>query len=87
MNTEHRRTLEMITGHRGTRNVEWHRVRSLLEAVGTVRDEHNGKLEVTVGRERLVFQPPHGKDVDEQTLVDIRRLLERAGYDAAETNT
>ena len=38
-----------------------------------------GKLEVTVGSEIEVLQPPAGKDVDEQLLVDVRRMLTEAG--------
>jgi hypothetical protein len=54
-------------------------VRALLEAVGTVTEEHNGRLKVTLGDETEVLQPPHGKDIDQQTIVDLRRLLGRAG--------
>jgi hypothetical protein len=54
-------------------------VRALLEAVGTVTEEHNGRLKVTLGDETEVLQPPHGKDIDQQTIVDLRRLLVRAG--------
>jgi hypothetical protein len=50
-------------------------VRSLLEAVGTVREQHNGKLEVSVGATTRVLQPPRGKDVDPDQIVDLRRLL------------
>jgi hypothetical protein len=82
LGSHHRDTLEKLLGHEG-RSVEWRQVRSLLEAVGTVTDEHDGKLKVTVGDETRVLQPPHGKNVDEQTLVDIRRLLEHAGYSAS----
>ena len=60
-------------------NVEWRRVRSLLEAVGTVEEERDGRLRVTLGGEMETFDPPHGKDVDVQMLVDLRRMLRRAG--------
>jgi hypothetical protein len=26
-----------------------------------------------------VLQPPHGKDIDQQMIVDLRRMLRRAG--------
>ena len=79
MDSHHRDTLQKILGHAPAANVEWRQVLSLLEAVGTVRHQHNGKLEVTVGSETEVLQPPAGKDVDEQLLVDVRRLLTEAG--------
>ena len=54
-------------------------MRSLLDDVATVTQEHNGKLRVTLGGETEVLEPPHGKDVDTQMLVDLRRMLSRAG--------
>jgi hypothetical protein len=54
-------------------------VRSLLEAVGTVREHHNGKIEVTVGPTTEVLRRPHGKNVDRQMIADLRRLLRGVG--------
>ena len=80
LDSEHRDTLEKILNHPASGNIEWRQVRSLLEAVGTVIQEHNGKLEVTLGAETEVLQPPHGKDIDAQMIVDLRRMLTNAGY-------
>jgi hypothetical protein len=79
LGADHRDTLEHIFARPSSSNVEWRRVVSLLEAIGTVTEEHNGKLKVTVGDETEVLDPPHGKDVDVQMLVDLRRMLRRAG--------
>jgi hypothetical protein len=49
LDSEHRDTLEKILNHPASGNIEWRQVRSLLEAVGTVVQERNGKLEVTLG--------------------------------------
>ena len=76
----HRDVLEKIFSHSSSGNIEWRQVLSLLEAIGTTRQEHNGKLEVTLGSETEVFQPPHDKDIDEQMLVDLRRMLTNAGF-------
>lgn len=76
----HRDTLERIFDHSASGNIEWRQVLSLLEVVGTASNEHNGKLRVTVGRETEVLRPPRGKDIDEQTLVDLRRMLKNAGF-------
>jgi len=76
---EHRNTLEKIMRHPASGNIEWRQVRSLLEAVGTVTEEHDGKLRVTVGAETDVLQRPHGKDIGKDTIVDLRHLLTRAG--------
>jgi hypothetical protein len=80
LDSEHRDTLEKILNHPASGNIEWRQVRSLLEAVGTVVQERNGKLEVTLGAETEVLQPPHGKDIDAQMIVDLRRMLMNAGY-------
>lgn len=79
LNAEHRDTLEKILNHPASGNVEWRQVRSLLEAAGTVTERHNGRVEVTLGDETEVFDPPTEKDVDKQTIVDLRRMLTRAG--------
>ncbi len=77
LDNEQRKTLEQIVDHRSGANIEWRQVRALLEALGTVTEEHNGKVTVTVGGESEVFQPPRGKDVDEELLSDLRRMLAR----------
>ena len=78
----HRATLEKILRHPAGGNIEWRQVRALLEAVGAASKEHNGKLEVTLGGETEVFQPPRGKDIDEAMIVDLRRMFTRAGISA-----
>jgi hypothetical protein len=79
LSSEHRDTVEKIFRHPTSRNIEWRQVLSLLEQVGTVTHEHNGKLKVTLGPETEVLPPPHGKDVDVQIVVDLRRMLKQAG--------
>jgi 3-hydroxyisobutyrate dehydrogenase-like beta-hydroxyacid dehydrogenase len=58
-------------------NIEWRQVRALLEALGTVTEERNGKVRVTVGGVSEIFQTPREKDVDEELLADLRRMLAR----------
>lgn len=53
---------------------------SLLEAVGTVTVRHDGKIAVKIGPELEFLEPPAGKDVDDQMVVDLRRMLTGAGY-------
>ena len=78
----HRDTLEKIFSHASSGNIEWRHVLSLLDALGATTRQHNGKLRVTLGGEMEILQPPSGKDVDEPALVDVRRMLTRAGYHA-----
>jgi hypothetical protein len=40
--------------------------------------EHNGKLKVALGRQTEILQPPPGKDIDQQMIVDLRRMLTAA---------
>jgi hypothetical protein len=54
-------------------------VLSLLEAVGSVTEQRNGNVEVTLGGETEVLRPPRDKDVDRQMIVDLRRMLSTAG--------
>lgn len=82
LSEHHRTTLERILRHPATHNLEWHDVVSLLEEVGDVRKEHDGKYVVVVEGERIVLTPPRHKDVDEQMVVDLRHLFTNAGYAA-----
>jgi hypothetical protein len=79
LDNHHRNTLRQIFQHPTSHNIEWHAVTSLLEAVAT---HHDGKVTVTVGSQNEIFDPPTGKDVDVQMVLDLRRLLSSAGYSA-----
>lgn len=76
----HRDTLGKIFSHSSSGNIEWRPVLSLLEAVGTTKRLPTGKFQVTLGGETETLWPPHGKDIDEQTLVGLRRMLTKAGF-------
>lgn len=80
LNNHHRDTARRLFEHPPDRNIEWREVESLLEAVGTVTKEPDGKIVVSVGSETEVFHPPHGKDVGPEMIVDLRRMLKNAGY-------
>ncbi len=80
LNNHHRDTLRKIFTHPTSANLEWRQVISLLEAVGTVQEEHNGKFKVTLGPETEVIARPRDKDVDKQMIVDLRRMLAGAGF-------
>ena len=76
----HRDTLRQIFEHPTSHNIEWRAVISLLEAVGTATVRHDGKVAVKIGSELEFLVPPAGKDVDDQMVVDLRRMLSGAGY-------
>jgi hypothetical protein len=77
--SHHRDTLRKIFSHPTSGNIEWRDVLSLLEYVGTITEERNGKFRVTLGSETEVLEAPRGKDLDEQMIVDLRRMLGQAG--------
>jgi hypothetical protein len=79
LDSRNRTTLRQIFQHPASHNVEWHAVVSLLEAVGTVDVRHDGKVAVKIGSELEFIDPPAGKDVDVQMVVDLRRMLSSAG--------
>jgi hypothetical protein len=80
LNNHHRDTLREIFRHPTSHNIEWRAVLSLLDAVGTVTTHHDGKLTVALGPETEYLDPPKGKDIDEQMVVDLRRMLTAAGF-------
>ncbi|HVX20420.1 MAG TPA: hypothetical protein VHB02_03660 [Acidimicrobiales bacterium] len=80
LNNHHRETLAQLMRHPVSHNVEWHDVLSLLQAVGTVEERQHGKVAVTVGAQMQVLEPPRHKDLEEQLVLDLRRMLKEAGY-------
>ena len=83
MDSHHRATVERIFAHPTSHNIQWHDVVSLLEAVGTVTESHDGHLKVTLGPETQTFEVSGRRDVDTQTVVDLRRMLRGAGIGPA----
>ena len=71
----HRETIDRIFGHPTSGNIEWRQVRSLLEAVGTVTEEHSGTIVVEVGPDRKTFHVPRDKDIDDKMVRDLRAML------------
>jgi hypothetical protein len=83
LNNHHRDTLLQIFQHPTGHNI----VVSLLEAVGTVEPRHDGKYLIRVGGEREVITRPPGKDIEIESLQDLRRMLSAAGYGATVAET
>ncbi len=83
LNNHHSDTLTAIFQHPVSHNIRWHDALSLMEAVGTVVEEHDGKFKVTIGDETEVLSRPHDKTIGEQMVVDLRRMLANAGFEPA----
>ena len=75
----HRATVEKIFRHPVGHNIQWHDVLSLLRSVATVTEEQDGRCTVTLGSETQTFDTPRHHDIDEQQVVDLRRMLKGAG--------
>ena len=82
LSNHQRNTLNQIFQHPGGQNIEWRAVLSLLEAVGSAEDQHGGKVAVTIGSQTEYFDPPPHKDIGTQAVVNLRRMLTKAGYGA-----
>jgi hypothetical protein len=82
LNNRHRDTLLQIFQHPTGHNIQWEAVVSLLEAVGTVDTRHDGKYLISVGGESEVITRPRGKDIEIESVLDLRRMLSAAGYGA-----
>ena len=81
LSSHHRDTLLRIFQQRTNYNVEWHDVVSLLEAIGSIEQQHDDMFLFRIGHETEVLRRPSDKDIDGQQLVDLRRILTSAGYD------
>jgi len=84
LDTHHRATVERMFGHPTSHNIEWHDVLSLLGQVGSVIEERDGVYKVTIGSETETFRAPRSGDIDDQQVVDLRRMLRGAGITATE---
>jgi hypothetical protein len=82
LNAHHRVTVEKIFQHPLSHNIQWHDVLSLLWSVAEVTEVHDGRFRVTLGSETETLDAPSGHDVNEQMVIDLRRMLKGAGISA-----
>ncbi|MEH1795919.1 hypothetical protein [Nostoc sp.] len=79
MSRIHQTTYNAIFQHPVARNLQWHDVRSMLNAVTDETQEHNGTLRFTRNGETLTVHPSKHKDLsDIHELMQIRHFLERS---------
>jgi hypothetical protein len=79
LDAHHRATVEKIFNHPVSHNIQWHDILSLLLSVASVSEEPGGRYTVTLGSETETFHAPRNHDIDEQQVVDLRRMLRGAG--------
>jgi hypothetical protein len=79
LDAHHRATLAKIFNHPVGHNIQWHDVLSLLQSVAVVTEESDSRYTVTLGTETETFDAPRHHDINEQQVVDLRRMLRGAG--------
>jgi hypothetical protein len=79
LNAHHRATVEKIFRHPTSHNIQWHDVLSLLESVADVTEKPDHRFKVTLGAESETLDAPVRPDIDEQMVVDLRRMLKGGG--------
>jgi hypothetical protein len=81
----HQGTYDAVFQHPIARNLQWRDVKSMLDALAEVTEEHNGNLKYTRNGQTLTVHPPRRKDFsDVQELMQIRHFLERSGAPSQE---
>jgi hypothetical protein len=73
--------LEKVFAHPVSHSLTWHDVTTLLDAVGTLEEKHNGSWHITIGDQMQVFDPNHGKELTTQQVIDLRHMLSSAGLE------
>jgi hypothetical protein len=79
LDAHHRATLQKSFNHPVSHNIQWHDVLSLLQSVAAVIEEPNSRYTVTLGPQTETFDVPQHHDIDEQQVIDLRRMLRGAG--------
>ena len=79
LNGHHRVTLAAIQRHPAPHNLEWHDVLSLLNHLGSATPRQSGGYTIVIGDEQLVLSHPHGHDLGDDDLRQLRTFLTSAG--------
>jgi hypothetical protein len=80
LSNHHRATLNKIFQHPVSHNLEWKDVLSLMGAVGTVEEKHDGKFTMMMGEDTVTLERPKHKDVSAQEVLDLRKMLTNGGF-------
>ncbi len=77
-----RGTLERIFRHPAAQNIHWDDAVALFETIGNVEHTHSENWMFHIGAESQVVQRPHTKDLTGAEVIELRKLLKRAGWSA-----
>ncbi len=79
MNAKTQHTYDQVFQHPISHNLQWHDAKAMLKALGTVEDERNGNLKVTLGGNSAIFPGSSiGKVATVDQVMQIRHLLQDA---------
>jgi hypothetical protein len=74
----HLQTYQALFRHPAPHNLNWHDVRTLLNAIANVVEEPDGNLKITRNNQTLTLHPHRQKDITDMTeLMQLRHFLER----------
>jgi len=79
LNHRHREVLRQLLAHPTPHNLQWHDVRAVLEALGTVEDRSEDRALVRIGDQQLTMAIPRRKDLEVDQVVELRHLFEHLG--------
>ena len=77
---ESRTTLNLIFKNPLTHHLAWNEVRDLFEALGSVKKVSNHRFELSLDGHHLVFLKPHTAHLTESEMLELRGLLQTAGW-------
>jgi hypothetical protein len=79
LDSHHRATCEKIHRHPTSHNIQWHDVISLLESLGECKETKHGSYECKIDGQLHVFTGPLHRELDDQQVRDMRKLLDSVG--------
>jgi hypothetical protein len=82
-----RRTLEAIFRHPQPGNLAWSDVLHLIDRLGAVHQEPNGKLLLTVNEHKQVLHERRAKELTPEDIAQMRKFLQGAGVTPATVDT
>jgi hypothetical protein len=75
----HRTTAERVFRHPTSHNIQWHDVQSLCESFGECRETKHNSYEVKVEDQVFIFRGPLGRDLTDEHVIDLRKVLRSVG--------
>jgi hypothetical protein len=75
----HRTTAERAFRHPTSHNIQWHDVQSLLGTLGACRETTHHSYEVKVDDLLVIFRGPLGRDLTDEHVGELRKVLRRVG--------